>query len=50
MRILKSLADRPSAEEMEALGENWRPYRGAGALVLWHLYAIEVRKVTVADI
>jgi hypothetical protein len=21
-----------------------------GALVLWHLYAIEVRKVTVADI
>ena len=50
MRILKSLAGRPSAEEMEALGENWRPYRGAGALVLWHLYAIEVRKVTVADI
>ena len=50
MRILKSLADRPSAKEMEALGEKWRPYRGAGALVLWHLYAIEVRKVTVADI
>jgi len=50
MRILKSLASRPSADEMEALGEGWRPYRGAGALVLWHLYAIEVRKVTVADI
>lgn len=50
MRILKSLASRPSADEMEALGEGWRPYRGAGALVLWHLYAIKVRKVTVADI
>jgi len=50
MRILKSLASRPSADEMDALGEGWRPYRGAGALVLWHLYAIEVRKVTVADI
>ena len=50
MRILKSLKARPSAEEMERLGESWRPYRGAGALVLWHLYAVEVRKVTVADI
>lgn len=50
MRILKSLDARPTAEEMEVIGENWRPYRGAGALVLWHLYAIEVRKVTVADI
>ena len=50
MRILKSLKARPSAEEMERLGESWRPYRGAGALVLWHLYAVEARKVTVADI
>ena len=50
MRILKSLDARPTAEEMETLGEAWRPWRGAGALVLWHLYAIEVRKVTVADI
>ena len=50
MRILKSLDARPTAEEMEILGEAWRPWRGAGALVLWHLYAVEVRKVTVADI
>ena len=50
MRILKSLNTRPDADMMERLGEDWRPYRGAGALVLWHLYAIEVRKATVADI
>ena len=50
MRILKSLDTRPTAEEMETLGEAWRPWRGAGALVLWHLYAVEVRKATVADI
>ena len=50
MKILKSLQTRPTAEEMEDLGDAWRPFRGAGALVLWHLYAIEVRKVTVADI
>ena len=38
MKIIKSLGDRPNCEEMESLGENWRPYRGAGALLLWHVY------------
>ncbi|MGC6453360.1 MAG: DNA-3-methyladenine glycosylase family protein [Candidatus Puniceispirillaceae bacterium] len=50
MKILKSLPTRPTAEEMEILGDRWMPFRGAGALVLWHLYAVEVRKVTLADI
>ena len=50
MRILKSLNVRPTAKEMEQMGEGWRPYRGAGALVLWHLYGVEVRKTSVADI
>ena len=50
MKRLKSLDQRPTAAEMEDMGEGWRPYRGAGALVLWHLYGIEVRKTTVADI
>lgn len=50
MRILKSKRKRPTAEQMERLGRPWRPYRGAGALMLWHLYAVEVRKTTVADI
>ena len=50
MRRLKSLPTRPAPTAMEELAQPWRPYRGAGALVLWHLYAIEVRKVTVADI
>ena len=39
MKIIKSLGDRPNCEEMESLGENWRPYRGAAALILWHLYS-----------
>ena len=50
MRRLKCLEIRPKAAEMEELALPWRPYRGAGALVLWHLYAIEVRQTTVADI
>lgn len=50
MRRLRSLEKRPSAAEMEAMGEGWRPYRGAGALVLWHLYGVEVRKASVTNI
>ena len=50
MRRLKHLDVRPKQAEMEDLAQPWRPYRGAGALVLWHLYAIEVRKAAIADI
>ncbi|MEC8643366.1 MAG: DNA-3-methyladenine glycosylase 2 family protein [Pseudomonadota bacterium] len=50
MRRLKRLEARPKQAEMEDLALPWRPYRGAGALVLWHLYAIEVRKAAIADI
>ncbi|WP_438996012.1 DNA-3-methyladenine glycosylase family protein [Candidatus Puniceispirillum sp.] len=50
MKRLKKLSHRPKASEMEMLGEAWRPYRGAGALVLWHLYGIVVRKATISDI
>jgi len=50
MKLIKSLETRPTAKQLAELGEPWRPYRGAGALVLWHVYGILVRKVTVADI
>ena len=50
MKRLKSLPHRPKATEMETLGETWRPYRGAGALVLWHLYGILVHKAAITDI
>ncbi|MDB2390212.1 DNA-3-methyladenine glycosylase 2 family protein [Alphaproteobacteria bacterium] len=50
MKRLKQLPHRPKAAEMEILGEAWRPYRGAGALVLWHLYGILVRKAAITDI
>lgn len=50
MKLLKSLEERPTAKQLQDMGDAWRPYRGAGALVLWHIYGILVRKVTVADI
>ena len=39
MKILKKLTERPSNLEMDRLSEKWFPYRGAGALMLWHMYA-----------
>ena len=39
MKILKKLPKRPSNSQMNEIAEKWFPYRGAGALMLWHLYA-----------
>ena len=50
MKRLKGLKERPSGKELYALGESWRPFRGAGALVLWHIYGILVHKATIDEI
>ena len=47
MKRLKSLDERPNGEMLETLGEAWRPHRGAGAMMLWHIYCILVRKTTI---
>jgi DNA-3-methyladenine glycosylase II len=38
MQRLKGLAARPKRATMEALAEPWRPWRGCGAIFLWHYY------------
>ena len=50
MKRLKSLDERPNGKMLETLGEAWRPYRGAGALMLWHIYGILVRQATIDEI
>ena len=50
MKRLKGLDERPNGKQMEQLGANWRPYRAAGALMLWHIYGILVRRATIGDI
>jgi DNA-3-methyladenine glycosylase II len=35
---VKGLPQRPSQEDMEALGEAWRPWRAVAARILWHYY------------
>lgn len=37
-RRARRLESRPSALELEAIGEAWRPHRGTAARLLWHLY------------
>ena len=46
MKRLKNLDERPSDRDLLGLGDAWRPCRGAGALMLWHIYGILVRNAT----
>ena len=50
MKRLKNLDKRPSGKDLFLLGNAWRPFRGAGALMLWHIYGILVRKATIVEI
>ncbi len=40
VRIGFGLAARPSAKDLAALAENWRPWRGVAARLLWAYYAV----------
>jgi DNA-3-methyladenine glycosylase II len=47
VKIIKQLNNRPNQDEMEKIGKTWKPYRGAAALFLWHLYnKVKVEKRT----
>ncbi|MBO6520435.1 MAG: DNA-3-methyladenine glycosylase 2 family protein [Rhodospirillales bacterium] len=35
---LLELSERPGADELEVIGERWRPYRSVAAIMLWHFY------------
>jgi DNA-3-methyladenine glycosylase II len=35
---IKKLRDRPTPQELDALGERWRPWRAVAARLLWHQY------------
>lgn len=35
---VKGLAARPSRKELDAMAENWRPWRGLATFILWHGY------------
>ena len=40
---IKNLKARPSTDELQALGEQWRPYRAVAARILWHYYLSVIR-------
>jgi DNA-3-methyladenine glycosylase II len=35
---MRGLDARPDTKKMDELAEGWRPYRGAAALLMWHIY------------
>jgi len=35
---LMGLADKPSEKRLREIAEQWRPYRGAAAILAWHSY------------
>jgi len=39
---LMGLAGRPDEKSVRAIGEHWRPHRGAAAIFAWHSYNSEV--------
>lgn len=43
-RRIRGLELRPTAIELEALGEVWRPHRASAARLLWHLYLSEPKR------
>ena len=42
-RRTKRLDVRPTPEELETIGEAWRPHRATAARLLWHLYLSDGR-------
>ena len=40
-RRARRLETRPTADELAAIGEGWRPHRASAARLLWHLYLSE---------
>ncbi|MGH7999023.1 MAG: DNA-3-methyladenine glycosylase family protein [Brasilonema sp.] len=38
LQKLKGLTVRPTPEELEAIADNWRPWRAIAAKILWHYY------------
>ena len=39
VKRMKDLEFRPNVNEMLLISENWKPYRGSAALILWHYYS-----------
>ncbi|MGB0576228.1 MAG: DNA-3-methyladenine glycosylase family protein [Alphaproteobacteria bacterium] len=40
---IKNLNSRPNPDELQELGEQWRPYRAVAARILWHYYLSVIR-------
>jgi DNA-3-methyladenine glycosylase II len=46
LRMAYDLKERPTAAELEAYAEDWRPYRGIAAQLLWAYYGVAKKRET----
>ena len=37
-QVLKGLDSRPTPDQLDAIGESWKPWRSVAARILWHHY------------
>jgi DNA-3-methyladenine glycosylase II len=49
LRMAYELEQRPKAAELEAYAEDWRPYRGIAAQLLWAYYGVMKQRQGVPD-
>ena len=49
LRMAYELEDRPNAAELAAYAEDWRPYRGIAAQLLWAYYGVMKQRQGVPD-
>jgi DNA-3-methyladenine glycosylase II len=38
VQMVKRLSDRPSPDQLDEIGQEWRPWRAVAARILWHRY------------
>ena len=38
VKMVKHLPHRPSPDQLDEIGQRWRPWRAVAARILWHLY------------
>lgn len=43
VQTVKNLPERPTAAELEIIGEAWRPFRAVATRIVWHYYLKKIR-------
>jgi DNA-3-methyladenine glycosylase II len=48
--LVKRKRKRPDEAQLRRMAEAWRPWRSVAARLLWHYYAVSLKKATIAEL